>query len=246
MPVLSLPYRWALSKTSDWYLPTVTKRVEEYKSSESRNHPPNDMLQWTIERSVRKYGESASSPRDVANTLIFLNIFGECSQSEACLRGLIANPAAITIDIVLDTVLKDVLSHPPDTMLLQQLRREADEALPGVRADPLRALAEMLKLDSSIRETLRIHPSNDHGMMRQIVKPEGVTTPNGLYLPEGTYVGSHVAAMQRYTTVCHDADQYRPLRFYEERKEMTESSVTAAHISDKFLPFALGRHAWYV
>ena len=151
--------------------------------------------------------------------------------------------AAITIDIVLDTVLIDVLSYSPESMLIQQLRREADTALPRLQQDPIRALADMTRLDSVIRETLRIHPPNDHGMMRQIVKPGGVTSPNGIYLPEGTYVGAHVAAMQKDVERCHDADQYRPLRFYQDGDEV---STTAVHISHKFLPFALGRHAWYV
>lgn len=75
MPVLSLPYRWALSKASEMCLPTVKKRIEECKILTSRDHLQSDMLQWTIERSLNKYGESALDPRDIANILIFLNIF---------------------------------------------------------------------------------------------------------------------------------------------------------------------------
>ncbi|KAF2170806.1 hypothetical protein M409DRAFT_18780 [Zasmidium cellare ATCC 36951] len=226
MPAVSKPYRWALTRASAMYMPTVQKRLHEYKVSKSRDGLPNDMLQWTIERAVSKYGSSAVGVQDVADTMVFLNIF-----------------AAITIDLVLDTVLIDVLSYSPNSMLVQQLRREADEALPRLNQNPLGALAEMTKIDSVIRETLRIHPPNDHGMMRQIVKPGGVTTPGGLYLPEGTHVGAHVAAVQRDTKTCHDADQYRPLRFSEDRQQVGEPSTTAVHISDKFLPFALGRHA---
>ncbi|KAK4501463.1 hypothetical protein PRZ48_007272 [Zasmidium cellare] len=226
MPLIALPYRWTLRKVSDMYLPTVQKRVDQYKTAKSGDQFPNDMLQWTIERAVAKYGWSAICVRDLANTIIFLNIF-----------------AAITIDIVLDTVLIDVLSYSPQSMLIQQLRREADDTLQCLQQDPLRALADMTRLDSVIRETLRIHPPNDHGMMRQIVKPGGVTTPTGLHLPEGTHVGAHVAATQKDPETCHDADQYQPLRFYQDQEHTGEASTTAVHISDKFLPFALGRHA---
>lgn len=59
MPVVLLPYRWALATASDMYAPTMQKRLHEYKVSKSRDGLPNDMLQWTIERAVSKYGSSA-------------------------------------------------------------------------------------------------------------------------------------------------------------------------------------------
>ena len=51
--------------------------------------------------------------------------------------------AAITINITLQTTLLDVLDHPPESMLVQQLRREAETMLPGLREAPLRALSGM-------------------------------------------------------------------------------------------------------
>lgn len=101
----------------------------------------------------------------------------------------------------------------------------------------------MHRMDSVIRESLRFNPPSDHGMMRKIVKEGGVTTPRGSHLPQGTHVGAHVSLAQRNATNGSDWDQYQPLRYLNSSEHTPDKSATAAHISDNFLPFSLGRHS---
>lgn len=102
----------------------------------------------------------------------------------------------------------------------------------------------MHKLDSLIRETLRYNPITPQGLVRQVVKPGGLTTPEGVYLPEGTHVHSIVKSMH------HDVDifgptagEFDPLRYYNSSTAKQESQRSAVHISSDFLSWGLGKHA---
>jgi cytochrome P450 len=123
----------------------------------------------------------------------------------------------------------------------------------------------MAKHDSVIRETLRFEPMADAGLMREIVAHEGIVTPGGLFLPQGTHVAVHVRKMQRDdgTLKGTDLNEFKAFRFCEveetriseplsvEDKGQTARSVPsktpgAVQINDHHLPFGLGKHAWSV
>lgn len=102
----------------------------------------------------------------------------------------------------------------------------------------------MHKLDSLIREALRYNPLTPQGLVRQVVKPGGLTTPDGVYLPEGTHVHSIVK------NVHHDVDlfgssanEFDPLRYYNIAAINQESQKSAVRIGSDFLSWGLGRHA---
>lgn len=141
-------------------------------------------------------------------------------------------------------MLFDLISHPDASNVLAALREEADNVLPQALDDP-RALRNMVKMDSAIRETMRYNPMFDHGNMREIVKPGGVTTPDGLYLKQGSHIGSVVSFMQRDPDFVKDGDKYEPLRHYNQVVNgQSDKQLSAVQISDKYLTFGLGKHAW--
>lgn len=131
--------------------------------------------------------------------------------------------------------------------------------------------------DSVLRETLRLHPSFDDAMLREVVAPAGLTTPEGVYLPPGSHVAMHTRLMQRsgWMGEGQDWSTFQPFRYSdmaagdrEAGKQAThvthsiswgddatkeekatalpaeKGQISAVQISDKFLPFGLGRHAW--
>lgn len=134
---------------------------------------------------------------------------------------------------------------PDPTPLLTTLRNEAIANSPS---NP-RALS---KLDSTLRETLRLHPAGSRGNQREVVAPNGVTTPDGLFLPQGTHVCAYVAPMQNDVSFPghaghEDVNQYRPLRHCPalEGGELAEGDKQplAVQISPSYLSFSLGKHA---
>lgn len=120
------------------------------------------------------------------------------------------------------------------------------------------AIRDMVKMDSVIRETLRLSAVAGHGMMRRVTAPGGVTTPDGLYLPQGSNISASV--IYPHYVSCENGDEWHPLRFYDmavssaavvagregqdqESHATPKKQTMAVQISDQFLSFGLGKHA---
>jgi hypothetical protein len=104
-------------------------------------------------------------------------------------------------------------------------------------------------------------------MLREVVAPAGIYTPEGVYLPCGSHVAMHTRLMQRSEWSGEDQDwtEFRPFRYCEmaagvkrevgelcegddvvgeERGVVDVGQVSAVQISGRYLLFGLGRHAW--
>lgn len=120
--------------------------------------------------------------------------------------------------------------------------------IPRLESDP-RAVREMVEMDSVIRESLRLNSMGSRGLAREVVAPEGVTVPDGLYLPHGTHVCVIISSRQRDRDVWERGDEFVPFRFVrppDERVEFADKPRSAVHVTEDFLSFGYGRHAWYV
>lgn len=147
-----------------------------------------------------------------------------------------------TTSLTAGTVIFDILSCDSAAELMAELREEAEAILPDLATNP-RRVRDMWKLDSVIRETLRLHPLFGHGSFREVVAPGGITTPEGLFLPQGSCVCALVAQVQR-EKAGEDGAVYRPLRFYEEAQLNPDKRQTpAVQIGDKLIGFSLGAHS---
>ena len=143
-------------------------------------------------------------------------------------------------------ILTDILCHSSAESLIAELREEADAIMPKLESDP-RAVRDMIKLDSVIRESLRLNTFVARALQREVVQPGGVTTPDGLHLPQGTHISTIISAMQRDDEVWERANEFVPLRFYKgekERQDPEEKQWSAVHVTEQYLSFGFGRHAW--
>ena len=107
----------------------------------------------------------------------------------------------------------------------------------------------MVKMDSVIRESLRLHSMGSRGLSREVVAPEGVTTPDGLYLPCSTHLCIIASNRQHELDVWERGDEFLPFRFVRPTNESTVAVDTprhAVHVTEDFLSFGYGQHAWYV
>lgn len=255
-PLLAIPLavvKWlALRKC----LPLIRQRMLDFdhqlrkKEAEKDARVPNDMLQWLIVQNAHKPPTERLTAWDIGGRLCLFELF-----------------AVHTTSTTLGTALLDILLNPSRTAILTELRQEAVEILPYLPTDPKKA-REMLKMDSLLRETLRIHSMFAHGMTRQVMPAEGIRIPDSdLWLPQGSHVAALVIPPQ--ATLLNrlgegggrgggedDGWEWKPFRYYDQTREKKSSSLgdetqeqlnrkqtPTTQISSSFLSFGLGKHS---
>lgn len=106
----------------------------------------------------------------------------------------------------------------------------------------------MKKLDSFLKETMRLHPASAISFQRKVRKP--FTLSNGQVIPAGVIIEAPALAISTDPEVFDDADQFDPWRFFRLReKARAEGEAEAAaqnqfvSVSANHMPFGWGRHA---
>jgi cytochrome P450 len=82
----------------------------------------------------------------------------------------------------------DIYSSPERDEYVAGLREEAERTLAKHNGWTKDAVNELLRVDSVIRETMRVVGLGDYGMPRLISDPKGVTLSGGLHIPYGVRV----------------------------------------------------------
>jgi cytochrome P450 len=246
MPILSLPTLYWRRRVVDMFEPEVARRVHLIQDAQAKGEPspandntrPNDLMQWLVEQSSRSTNPAELSPRDLANKLVLFNLF-----------------ATHTITTTFTTLIVTLLTHHTSIATLSALRTEASQIIPKGSETP--TLTKNMHLhDSVLRETLRLHPAFDDTMLREVVAPAGLYTPDGTYLPRGSHVALHTRLMQRssFAGKGEDWEAFRPFRYCEmaaegsekltETKVADKGPISAVQISGRYMSFGLGKHAW--
>ncbi|KAF2165016.1 hypothetical protein M409DRAFT_24915 [Zasmidium cellare ATCC 36951] len=236
MQFVALPTKLVQWRAVRFIRPRIRQRLGVLKHDKTlgnslenvqKEKEPNDMLQWIINANAAKDNPRELEPGNIAGKMLFFNVF-----------------ATGTTSTVFALILCDMVSHVDATALIVQLREEADQYMPLIMEDGS-AARHMMKTDSVIRETLRHNPMGAQGLLREVVAPSGLTTPDGLHLPKGTHVQSVVSGMQRDVNIGGaGVDEYDPLRYWREaQRGEVSKQLSASQVSDRFLSFGLGKHA---
>lgn len=177
---------------------------EEKRTGAVPPQQPNDFLQWSIQQAAAEADPYLGRPETMAGRLLLLNM------------------AAIhTSSFTLTSALLDLAHAGPaeGPALVAALREEIEAALaerPGGAWDK-RALADMPRLDSVLRESARLNSFVTVATVRTVVAREGVTTPGGVHLPRGTAVACHGYAVMHDGERYPEPERFRPFRFAEKR-----------------------------
>ena len=202
------------------------------------------MLQWIVDDASRKRNVEKLRPWDLAGKALLIELQGECQTSrppQPLLADRTRIAAYLTTSLTMERIFVDIISHPDACILLHELREEADLIFPQLSTDPT-AVRSMLRMDCAIRETLRAHALAAHGLQRKVVQPGGVTTPEGLYLPQGCRVATFAPDL------FDEGMGYDPRRAYKEALADAEEGGQgkqrmAVDVSQQSLAFGRGKHA---
>ncbi|KAF4944142.1 hypothetical protein FSARC_14749 [Fusarium sarcochroum] len=140
-----------------------------------------------------------------------------------------------------------------DLAALPELRTELRDEIRGALSQSgglftSNALQSMKKMDSFLKETLRVHPATMASFQRKVLKP--FTLSNGQVIPAGVTIEIPAVAVSSDSNIFPHADKFDPLRFYRLRTEAKDGGSVEKAANNQFvsvnqssLTFGYGRHA---
>ncbi|KAJ5350813.1 hypothetical protein N7541_008540 [Penicillium brevicompactum] len=203
-----------------FFEPIVQARREAAKDPNYTK--PDDMLQWLLNRSADSKDQSTRHIVKMQLLLIFAGIHSTTVTTTNVLQSLAISPE-----------------------YLQPLREELRTVLANNSgALTSRALQQMEKLDSFMKETIRFYPPELTSFSRQTVK--GITLSSGQYIPPGSFIETPSHAIYHDSANYPESSTFDGFRFYK----MRQGGGAAEHARNQFvtsnaqnLVFGYGRHA---
>ena len=158
-------------------------------------------------------------------------------------------------------LLLDLLSADSEQGCLDVLREEADRVFAEQETGywTKDGLSRLHKIDSAIKESMRLSHFATALTHRKVVAKEGITnTKEGWHAPYGSYLMLDLAGTHHDPDIYPDPYRYDPFRFSKVKEEFearsheekdAEESLQIKRLgmvttSETYLPFSHGRHAW--
>ena len=206
--------------------PTFDERMAHL--DDQKWEEPQDLLQMMIRYAQTKCPEDLNL--DTMAKRITLQNFGSIHQSSYLTSNLIFD--MIDSNERYDTF--NILREEVKTVLAEQK---------GVWNKA--TVAKLVKLDSVMRENLRVRAFTNRNVIRKVIAKEGVTTEDGIHLPCGTFLSVLSNAPQTDEEYFEDPDSFDPFRFSRLREESKEGNDMLAFVSLSAtnLAFGSGKHA---
>lgn len=208
--------------------------------------PNNDFLQWLLARSLTNLHKSENSlspderdPEIICARLLHTNFAAVHTTSFIGTNAILDILAAPLAEGVVETLRAEAV-ETMDADVEMDTDSDADlEAGPVldvnnssvdakaktktkrvVKMWSKKSLTRMHYLDSALRESSRRASIIGVGINHKVVAPGGITTPEGIYLPEGSMVAVHSWGLHNDEKVYSRAGTYRPFRFVEMKEEI--------------------------
>ena len=226
--IFTIPNHYHYRRARKHLVPHIKQRLEAWDTSE-KSSPHNDFITWIIEDAKKHGDEAGLDPNVISFRIIDVNF------------------AAIhTSSFTSTNALLDIASCPrdkDDKTLFDSLREETLRVLDEEGGQWTKAgLERLVRIDSSVRESMRHTGIFFKGVMRKVVNPEGYQATPDIHVPEGTNVGSSAFSIHHDTDFYDDPYRYNPFRFSEPRENAArEASAEAQTESKESLEAAVAR-----
>ncbi|OCL06822.1 cytochrome P450 [Glonium stellatum] len=231
----------AIKRIRPWLRPFLAPRLREVLQLQQREKNVGKFMSPVIEsRIAAKGGET--KPDDILQVLIDKSDdFGMKSSSDMAKVQLGLSFAAIHTTALTATNALYSLAASPE--YIEPLRTEIRAVLAengGIFTT--KALQDMKKLDSFMKECLRVYPPSYASFQRKTLK--GITLSSGHYIPPNTRieVPAHAVSHECFS----DGDNFDGFRYYKLRREGGAETVSKnqfVSVSQQSLTFGYGRHA---
>jgi len=199
----------------------------------------SDALQWVIQKSARS-GPSNLKPNVIAQRLLILQI-----------------TSIYTTTLALSHMLVNLYGSESRDDFIGGLRSECERVAAEHQGLSTKlAIDKLYRMDSTIRESLRVSPFSVIAPIRIVGSKGGIDLGEGQYLQRGARVGAPFQAIHhddRYYTNPLEFDAFRFSRVFEglgkDGRQESEQEL-AVNVNDRFLSWGYGRHIcpgrWYI
>lgn len=234
-------------RMTKYIFPIIEERVSTFQPGngpkDSNRSSHNDYVHWALGHAFSQNDPIERTPEMITRRLAVLT-FGAIQSSV----------------ITITNALFDIASSPSSNEIQHELREEVErlstKCSVGIwkRAN----LAKMIRIDSALRESMRLWGFLSRGVMKMVMVREGLTIPSGEHLPFGTKVGVTSFAVHHDESIYHNAYEFDAFRFSRplELPGLCEKGLDGTcneqkpfpmvASTDSFMGFSHGRHIWYV
>ncbi|KAK4032898.1 hypothetical protein C8A01DRAFT_40658 [Parachaetomium inaequale] len=238
--------RRALETVRPWLRPFVANRLPEVKKLDQRIAQADRFLRPIV--AARREMQDSEKPDDMLQWVMDgQEKFKQYTTEELARMQLGISFAAIhTTTLTTTNVFYNLAAYP---QYIPELRDEIRTVLAehnGVFTSS--ALQAMKKVDSFLKETMRLHPAGAASFQRKVNKTFSLS--NGQVIPAGVVIEVPAAAISHDPEVFPDADKFDPWRFARLREQARAAGEAEAAAQNQFvsvnpnvLTFGFGRHA---
>lgn len=206
-PLVTIPTRIHTWRFRKILISEIDRRLRNYSEQHngheddgsSTESEPNDFLRWSIQQAKATGDPYTWRSKTLADRILMVNFAAIHTSSF----------------ILTDAVLNFVSSKAE---YLDEIRNEITSVLAAHGGHwNGRALSQLEKLDSAIRESARFSAIVSTGLSRTVVAKDGLTTPSGAHLPRGSKVSVPANCIMRNEKVYAEAETFKPFRFFDRR-----------------------------
>ena len=228
-PILMYPVSKHVKSFEAIVVPEILRRQQDCDSVAEKPNP-NDFLRWLMDEAKASRDPGEQTAQTIAQRLLLVNF------------GATHNTTATLVDVIFNLIAS---GHTSVEALIEESKGALDSSS-GVwtKETP----QQLVKYDSVVKESLRLGGIIASGIGRKVIDPDGITAPNGVYLPYGTVVAIPTWGVHRDSQIYPEPEQYLPFRFSELRSENRDDrgsdvKLSAPSISPEYGPWGLGKHA---
>ncbi|KAF2173523.1 hypothetical protein M409DRAFT_61895 [Zasmidium cellare ATCC 36951] len=202
-------------------VPEIKRRLERIQSG-SEKEPETDALTWIIENAINTGDPAEINPDKICRRLVRLNMV-----------------AIHTTSITITNALLDLFGSARAQDFVDGLREECYRVLAEHGGEWTKAaVSDLVRVDSTIKESMRFSSLAMVGVMREVVKEDGIDLGDGIHLPKGVRIGAANVAIHRDPVYYPNPDDL------DEKSQVLEKRNQAiVTTGENFIAFGHGRDA---
>lgn len=244
-PLVAIPTALHSRRARSYTNPIIKQRIADIrKKQEDPSYDwtePSDYVSWHVNEALAQGRDDELTPSRIGSYIMILNF------------------AAIhTTSFAMANFLIDIAASDPSKKYWASLREEAERVFKEEgQTFTKQSLNKLVRIDSAIRESMRLSGMFARGVTRRVRAKEGVVnSEEGWTAPYDAWISVNVQTVHHDPEIYPNPKEYDAFRFSRPQEEaasdeerdlddvLKNKNLGIVSTGRNFLPFSHGRHAW--